>query len=74
MTDGEGRGLLRGIIADFAAGLKANPSCLAAIILAALFAFLTYSAMTKERAEAHERAMAIIAKCFPDNKAPPAAE
>lgn len=73
MTDGDGRGLIGGIASDLAAGLKQNPSCLAAILLAALFAFLTYHALTGERQEAHERAMAIIAKCFP-NGTPPAAE
>lgn len=34
-------------------GLKRNPSCLAAIILAGVFAFLTYLAMQREA----ERAM-----------------
>jgi hypothetical protein len=45
--------------------LKTNPSCLAAILLAAIFALLTYFSMTIERHEAHERAMALITKCVP---------
>lgn len=41
-----------------------NPSCLAAILLAALFALLTYRSLREERMEMHERQKMLIEKCI----------
>lgn len=46
-------------------GLKPNPSCLAAITLAAIFGLLTYYSLVAERHEMHERSMRLIDHCFP---------
>lgn len=45
--------------------LKGQPACLAAILLAACFAVLTYMSLTNERAEMHQRQMTLIERCFP---------
>jgi hypothetical protein len=52
-------------VTGVAEAMKENPSCFAAICLAAIFALLTYLSLTIERQEAHERAMALIEKCVP---------
>lgn len=53
------------IAANAVEGLKTNPSCLAAIALAAIFAVLTYFSLTAQRTEAHERQMMMLERCFP---------
>lgn len=55
-------------ITSIADALKGNPSCLAAICLAGIFAVLTYMSLTNERAEMHERAVKMIERCFPINR------
>jgi hypothetical protein len=48
-------------------GLKTNPSCLAAILLAALFAVLTYVAMQREAERYNARVetmMSLINRCM----------
>lgn len=45
-------------------GLKGNPSCLAAIALAGIFAYLTYLSLSAERAEMHQRQMMLIQHCI----------
>lgn len=49
-------------------GLKGSPSCLAAIIFAAMLAILTYFALRDEETRMHERQMLMIDKCFPDQR------
>lgn len=44
--------------------LKGSPSCLAAIIFAAIMAVLTYMALRDEQGAMHERQMLLIEKCF----------
>lgn len=39
---------------------KGNPACLASILLAGLFALLTYFSLTNERAETHEKTIEIV--------------
>jgi hypothetical protein len=54
-------------------GLKTNPSCLAAILLAALFALLTFFALQGEERRAHDRMMEIsklLHACYPASAAP----
>lgn len=49
-----------------------NPSCLAAILLAGIFAFLTYLAAQREAERYNSRiahAMALLDKCIVDAKA-----
>ena len=55
-------------------GLKGNPSCLAAIALAGIFAYLTYLSLTGERAEMHERQMKLIDRCIAPTSFPPQRE
>lgn len=50
-------------------GFAGNPLCLAAVLLAAMFGLLTYFSLTTERHEAHERTMAVIARCFGPDRA-----
>lgn len=45
--------------------LKGNPACLAAILLAAIMAVLTYFALQAETQRQHERALAMLERCFP---------
>lgn len=52
-------------ISAVAESMKGSPSCLAAILLAALFAGFTYLSLVAERHEMHERQMALIDKCIP---------
>lgn len=50
--------------------MRGNPSCLAAIILAGLFAVLTYFALQREAERSEQRIEAtleIIKRCYPDN-------
>jgi len=53
-----------GVVSDLIHAMKNNPSCLAAILLAALFAVLTYFAL---QADADRRAKIIelmLTRCF----------
>lgn len=50
-------------VSSVANAMRSNPSCLAAIILAAFFALLTYQSMRAERAESHARQLALISRC-----------
>lgn len=52
-------------IATIADSFKGSPACLAAILLAAMFALLTYFSLVAERSEMHERQMKLIDHCFP---------
>lgn len=45
--------------------LQTNPTCLAAILLAAMFSLLIYFSVQRERSEAHEHSMAVLERCFP---------
>lgn len=45
--------------------LQTNPTCLAAILLAAMFSLLIYLGVTRERANAHAEYMQVIERCFP---------
>lgn len=49
-------------------GLKTNPSCLAAILLAAMMAAFTYFALQADAQRTHERAMAMLERCYPLEK------
>ncbi|WP_042778893.1 hypothetical protein [Sinorhizobium fredii] len=55
-----------GIVATVADSMKGNPSCLAAILLAGIFAVLTYFALQADAQRAHERFEAVMAACFAD--------
>ena len=57
-----------GIVRNVTESLKGSPSCLAAILLAAMFAILTYFALVEERKEGHERMMKLIEVCAPSLK------
>lgn len=51
--------------------MRHNPSCLAAIILAGIFAFLTFLAFQREAERQNQRmqaAIAIIERCYPDHQ------
>jgi hypothetical protein len=50
-------------VSTVAYSLRGNPLCLAAIMLSVVFAGLSYMALTSERHDAHQRAMALIDKC-----------
>jgi hypothetical protein len=50
-------------VSSVAESLKDNPSCLAAILLAAMFAVLTYFSMRQDREYYQERQMALIQRC-----------
>lgn len=55
-------------------GVAANPSCLAAIALAAIFAVLTYLAMQREAERQNQRAIhmaELLDKCLVTNSTPP---
>lgn len=61
-------------VASTADAFKTNPSCLAAIILAALFAVLTYIAMQREAERYNARVeamMTLINRCMDDAEAKP---
>lgn len=49
--------------------LKNAPLCLAAILLSAMFAVLSYYNYTGERAQSHEREMALIRECLAPGRA-----
>lgn len=46
-------------------GLKNNPSCLAAILLAAMFALLTFFALQRADQRNQDARMAMLERCFP---------
>lgn len=49
-------------------GLKSNPSCLAAILLASLFALLTYASLQASERRAHDRMIEVVKllhACYP---------
>lgn len=48
---------------EVAKGLASNPSCLAAVALAALMAGLTYVALSEDKAQAHELTLKLLAAC-----------
>jgi len=50
-------------VSSIAESMKGNPSCLAAIILAGMFALLTYFSFTQERKYYQERQIALIQRC-----------
>jgi len=50
-------------ISVLAHSLKERPSCLAAIIVAGIFATYIYLFMTAERIETHQRVMSLIDRC-----------
>lgn len=52
-------------ISNVADALKTNPSCLAAITLAAIFGILTYLTLRDEQAQTQQRQMLLLEKCFP---------
>lgn len=52
-------------------GFAGNTLCLAAVLLSGMFGVLTYFSLTAERHEAHERTMAVIARCFGPERAEP---
>jgi hypothetical protein len=43
--------------------MRGNPSCIAALMMAALFAILTYWTLSAERREMHERQLKLIERC-----------
>jgi len=43
--------------------LRGNPSCIAALMISALFAVLTYWTLSAERREMHERQLKLIERC-----------
>lgn len=45
-------------------GFAGNPLCLAAVLLSGMFAVLVYFTYTSERAQSHEREMALIRQCL----------
>lgn len=45
-------------------GFMGSPLCLASVLLSAIFATLVYLTYTSERAQSHEREMALINKCI----------
>lgn len=49
---------------------KGNPACLAAVLLAAMFAVLTYAAMQRSEQRNHEARMAMLERCFPAEEQP----
>jgi hypothetical protein len=58
------------VVNDLISALKTNPACLAAICLAAVFAFLTYFAL---QADADRRAKTVdlvLSRCFDQMKGP----
>lgn len=53
-----------------AESFRNNPSCLAAIILAGLFAILSHLSLLNEREDMQKRQMALIERCpFPTSQA-----
>lgn len=63
-------------ISNVADALRGNPSCLAAILLAAMFAVLTYLSLVGEREDMQRRQMALIDRCqfLPPHTDPPFGE
>jgi len=45
-------------------GFRGNPSCLAAILLAAMMAVLTYMSFSVDKRQSHERFMLVLHQCF----------
>lgn len=52
-----------GMVHSVTEAMKGNPSCLAAIMLAALFGLLNHFSIVGEREEMQERQMALIERC-----------
>ena len=44
---------------------SSNSTCLAAVLLAALFSALIYFSVQRERENSHAHAMAVMERCFP---------
>lgn len=51
------------IVSGIAEAMKSNPSCLAAVLLSALFAVLTYWSLKQDREFYQVRQMALIQRC-----------
>lgn len=64
MQTDDGKGIIGGAIHDVTQGLKQNPSCLAAITLAGIFALLTFYALQADEQRVHERFKMVMEKCF----------
>jgi hypothetical protein len=54
-----------GMVHSVADAMKNNPTCLAAVLLSAMFALLTYLSLAGERSEMHERQLKLIERCVP---------
>jgi hypothetical protein len=60
-------------ITGVAESMKSSPSCIAAILLAAMFSALSYASLRNERTDMQERQMALIERCSflaPHNEPP----
>jgi len=53
-----------GVVTDLIHALKTNPACLAAILLAAMFAILTYLALQNDADRRSETVNMVLARCF----------
>jgi len=54
-------------VSSVAEALKSNPSCLAAICLAGIFALLTFFALQRADQRNYDARMAILERCIPLN-------
>ena len=52
-----------GIVQSITEGLKQNPSCLAAVLLAAMMALLTFYAQQEQAQRSHDQFMAALQVC-----------
>jgi hypothetical protein len=64
MTNGDRSGIT-GIAQTTVEGLKSNPSCLAAIALAAIFAVLTFYAMQRDADRRAQTVNTLLTRCMP---------
>jgi len=53
-----------GVVSDLIHALKTNPACLAAILLAAMFAILTYLALQNDADRRAKTVDMVLARCF----------
>lgn len=55
------------VASDTVAAFKGSPSCLAAILLAAIFAFLTFYALQRDADRRAHTVDILLSKCVPDH-------